>query len=267
MNKRILLIAIACGISIISFSAPASQPFYLGIFGGGGTFSADHLNQTGTALYGPGQGGPLAVNANGSGSTSAIGVGGINFGYQWKKPNDQPESQWGLVPAAEFEGYYLGGTQTGENLNNITNRLPEHDFRVTYPMNTGVLLVNGVLNIGNFYKNKLHSYVGAGIGTAIISISNANSSQTAPTEPGINHYNSNPNASDWTFATQAKAGLLLDLTSYMSIFAEYRFLYLSSSNYTFGSTQYPTHIATTNWSVNISGLCNNIGTIGLQFKL
>jgi hypothetical protein len=50
--------------------------------------------------------------------------------------------------------------------------------------------------------------VGAGIGAGVLSISDADSLQVSPREPGINHYNSNRNSSDVTFAAQVKAGLV-----------------------------------------------------------
>lgn len=51
------------------------------------------------------------------------------------------------------------------------------------------------------------------------------------------------------------------------MFLEYRFLYLSASDYTFGSTVYLTHIATTNWDVKIGSQYYNMATAGIQFDL
>lgn len=258
-KNSVIAILLSAFSTIVLAEQTANHP-YLSVFGGGGVFSADKLNQTGVALFDPGQGGPLSVNANGAGSTSGVGIVGVNAGYPLGV------EKHGLTPALEVEGYYLGGTQTGDNLVNVTDRLPEHDFTVKYPMNTGVFLANAVVNFGHFCHDKLHSYAGLGVGTAVVSISGADSTQISPPEAGINHYNSNPNASDWTFATQAKMGLNYALTQSLGIFAEYRFLYLSPTSYTFGSTQYPTHTATTSWDVNISGLYNNMGAVGLQYK-
>ena len=286
-KKRILTVAMSCSISTMAFSYQVDgttnknvlenkyntpqfmlNHVYLGIFGGGGSFSTNSLNQKGTALFSSSKGGPLAVNAFGVGSNNSIGVGGVHVGYKWLDLlKEKKQSKWSLVPATELEGYYLGGTQGGDDLNNATDRLDEHDFKTTYPMHTGVFLANAVLTIDHSDRNKIHPYVGAGLGAAIISISGATSTQKSPPEPGINHYNSNPDASDWTFATQAKIGLRFDLTPSSSVFAEYRFLYLSPTEYTFGSTQYPAHAATTNWNVHVGGLYNNIGTVGIQFDL
>ena len=124
-----------------------------------------------------------------------------------------------------MEGYYLGGvTIKGDDINNDTDRLAEHDFFVSYPMRTGVYLVNAVLNINNSDFSKFNSYIGVGIGSAVVSIYNANSTQTSPYEPGVNHYNSDPNDTTVTFAAQPKIGLRWNFNQNTSMFAEYRFL-------------------------------------------
>lgn len=61
-----------------------------------------------------------------------------------------------------------------------------------------------VLNFNSANYVSWHPYIGAGIGAAILSISNANSLQTSPPEAGVNHYNSNPNDKVGAFAVQAK---------------------------------------------------------------
>ena len=89
----------------------------------------------------------------------------------------------------------------------------------------------------------------------------------APLEAGINHFNSGPNSSRWTFAAQAKAGIRINVTDRIWAFGEYRFLHEQATDYTFGSTVYPTHIATTNWNVHIGSLDRNlaVGGIGVSF--
>ncbi|MGV3739777.1 MAG: hypothetical protein ACO1N3_00585 [Gammaproteobacteria bacterium] len=84
---------------------------------------------------------------------------------------------------------------------------------------------------------------------------------------GINHYNSNANSTDTTFAAQAKAGLSFDLTNHISIFGEYRWLYFSNSSYTFGSTVYPTHVATSSWVVNLASQNYNLGAAGIRVSV
>ena len=109
-------------------------------------------------------------------------------------------------------------------------------------------------------------YVGGGVGSAFMSVHGASSLQVAPVENGVDHFNSGTNSSCWSFATQAKAGARFALTNHVSLFAEYRFLYLGSTEYTFGSTQYPTHAPTTPWNVHLGGIAEHLAVGGIQFN-
>jgi opacity protein-like surface antigen len=246
------------------FLDPQNGHFYLGVFGGGGSANNASLTQKGTAFFPPSRGGPLAVNAHGNADNNSAGMGGAHIGYEWQKLFRESSSNWNLIPAVELEGYYLGMTQTGALLH-PTPRLPKHDFYDTFPMNTGVLLGNSVWAINIPSTNWVNPYVGVGLGVSYISISDANSKQVAPAEPGINHFNSNPDASDWAFAAQAKAGLRFILNPHWRLLAEYRFLYVASTNYTFGSTQYPTHVPTTKWHSSIGYTDYNMGVAGIEY--
>ncbi len=241
--------------------------FYIGVFGGGGGATSDTLAQLGSAYYSSTAGGPLAVNAFGNSSVSGAWLAGLNVGYQWSPILfNKTQSNWTLSPAIEIEGYDVGNTITAVELNNETARLTEHDFHAGYPMNTGVFLVNGLLSLNHSLFNTVHPYLGVGAGTAMISITNAHSDQTAPAEPGINHYNSDPNASTVAFAVQPKIGLHFDINQHGSIFVEYRFLYISPTDYTFGSTVYPSHVATSSWNVKMGAMLYNFGTVGIRFN-
>ncbi|NDH09225.1 MAG: hypothetical protein EBY16_06355 [Gammaproteobacteria bacterium] len=242
---------------------------YIGVFGGGGGVTSGNLSQEGTAFYGEIKGGPLAVNAIGESNNSSGWIVGGHVGYQWPaRLFNHFSSDWTFAPATELEGYYLGGsTLHSDELNNDTTRLTEHDFYVTYPLQTGVFLVNAILNANHTIFGKLHPYVGIGAGPAVISIVGANSTQTTPAEPGINHYNSGVNDTSLAFAAQPKIGISFNLNQYMNMFVEYRFLYLSSSDFTFGSTVYSTHVATSNWDVKIGSQYYNMGTIGIKYDL
>lgn len=260
-NLAIIGISALVLMSINAQGQTSHKPIYFGVFGGAGAFSTNSITQTGTALYTP----PLAVNAIGSGTTEPIGMVGGNIGYQWSQlSTNMGSTSWTMLPATELEGYYLQGTQSGDDLINNTERLALHQFSVSYPMKMGVFLANAVFNF-NHTDSKIHPYIGLGAGTAYVSIHDATSTQTAPAESDINHYNSDPNSADWTFAAQSKAGLRFNLSSQVSLFAEYRFLYLAPTSYTFGSTQYATHIPTTNWDVDMGSLYVNMGTLGIQY--
>lgn len=254
------------GHTMESEAAPSLGKIYIGVFGGAGSGKADNLSQFGTAFFIEAEGGPLAVNAFGgkSDSTSA-GFIGVQLGYAW------PEQLWSsptwtLIPAAELEGYYLSGsTFEGHDLNNDTTSLPEHDFYVTYPTKTSVFLINAVLNMSHCSFGIVHPYIGLGIGSAVVSISGAHSGSISPAELGINHYNSDTKDTAYTFAAQPKIGVNFDIAPQTSVFVEYRYLYLAATDYTFGSTVYPTHAVTSEWFVKTGAQRYNLGGIGIKY--
>ena len=145
------------------------------------------------------------------------------------------------------------------------NRLNGHVFETTFPLDSGVFLINGVLSYQPSNR-RLTPYVGLGMGAAGLSIRGADSLQVVPAEPGVNHFNSKPDSTDWTFAAQAKVGLRLRLTERAYLFAEYRFLYIGSTTHVFGSTVYPTHFETSPWTVDFDGMCNHLGVGGIGFS-
>jgi len=248
---------------------PKGRSIYLGIFGGGGSSDNDFITQSGTALYstnaGPGGLGALPVNASGNAASNTAALGGLHVGYEFSGWNfvDNSES-WGLIPAVEFEGYYLGTNQNGQ-LNSPNTRVTNHSFSDSFPIDSGVLLGNALLNFNTPFKS-IHPYIGGGIGAAIVSVSNANSTQINPFEAGINHFNSNPNVSNWSFAAQAKAGFRVDIAERLWLFTEYRFLFVDANDYTFGSTRYSTHIPTTQWNVNFGDMFYHTAVAGLGYS-
>jgi opacity protein-like surface antigen len=247
---------------------PNSKPYplYVSVFGGGGSLFTRKIEQTGLA-FNQGSNLNVPVDVSGAGSRNSVGFGGVHVGYKWLdllKSNEG--SRWGLTPATEIEGYYLGGTQR-DNLNNNKNKSADYSFKATYPLHNGVFLANAILNINPLDKLKFHPYLGAGVGAALVATSGAESIQTAPEKSSLNYYGSKSNSSDWAFATQAKLGLSLDFTSSSSIFAEYRFLYLAPSQYTLGSTKNQSNIASSSWDIHMGGLYSNMGTLGVRYDL
>lgn len=250
-------------------ASPSTGKIYVGAFGGGAGMSTGNMSQKGTAFLAEASGGPLAVNARGKSNDSSTWLVGGHVGYRWSSNLlENLSSEWMMAPATELEGFYLGRhTLKGSELNNGTTRLIEHNFHVSYPMSTGVFLVNAILNGHSSKFEKFHPYVGVGVGTAINPISGAVSTQLDPSEPGVNHYNSDTSDTALLLAAQPKVGVSFDVNQNMNVFAEYRFLYLSSSDYTFGSTVYPTHVATSNWNVKMGSQYYNMGTIGINYDL
>lgn len=246
----------------------SSGKAYLSVFGGAGSSNDISLRQFGTAFFLESAGGPLAVNAFGSGNSGTVGLVGGQVGYQWPELLLNVNALSGITPAAELEGYYIGkSTFNGHDINNDTVRLDEHDFFVSYPVKTGVFLINAIANFNAATQARFHPYVGLGFGTAILSISNADSTQVSPPEVGVNHYNSSTRSSDTAFAGQFKVGLNIDLTEHLNIFGEYRWLYLSSTDYTFGSTVYPDHAATSSWQVRFGAQNYNMGALGIRYSV
>jgi len=227
---------------------------YFGGFGGWGFSSAD-VSQKGMAFLPASSGGTLSVDAKGSSKDSGFGFGGLHLGYEWNGISY-------IVPAIELEGFYYAGTQKADDLVNDSIRLSHHDFSDTFPMRVGTILVNGLIAYSNQY---LIPYLGVGVGAGITSIHDADSKQIKPLEVGINHFNSDTSSSNTTFACQAKGGFRFPITTYFRPFIEYRFLYFSPLNYTFGSTQYPTHSSTSSWEVRFSQFYQNLFSVGMDF--
>lgn len=249
-----------------SAMAPAPGKLYIGIFGGYGSSNNFDVSQYGTAFYTEASGGPLAVNAFGDMDNHSGWLGGAQIGYKAQDILLSPNSLWALGPAIELEGFYLGKRTFTGDLTNDTSRLPEHDFAVSFPMKRSVFLTNFVVNFDNpCYL--FHPYVGVGLGGAIVKISGADGMQVSPPEEGINHYNANTSDRTSTFAGQVKAGVSYDINQYFSLFAEYRWLYLANTQFAFGSTVYPSHVATSNWQVKMDAQHYNIGTVGIRLSV
>ena len=132
-------------------------------------------------------------------------------------------------------------------------------------MTTGVFLANTVLNLNLANYTNWHPYVAGGIGAAVLSISNANALQVAPLEANVNHYNGNTKDNAAAFAAQTKVGLNFSYNDHLSLFAEYRWLYTADTNFTFGSTVYPTHAATSSWNTHFGAQYYNMGAAGIRF--
>ncbi len=230
-------------------------------FGGfGGWLFPYNVNaiQRGTAFYTEDAGGPLDVEATGTAISSTEGFGGGHIGYEWMRPIS---SNFRLAPAVEIEGTYFAMTPVAD-VDNPTTRLDAHEFIDTLPMQVGTLLANGILEFNNDY---ISPYIGVGVGVGFVSIHDADSSQIDPVEAGVNHFNTDPNDYTSLFTTQAKAGLRYRFLKHYRLSAEYRFIYLTSSHFTFGSTRYPAHPPTSPWMVKLGGMMYNAVTLGMDF--
>lgn len=255
----------ASSTSMQSDAATGSEKLYIGVFGGGGSSKHLHGRQFGTALFREAVGGPLSVNAFGRIEKKRSGFYGAQLGFQAREKCFFSSSEWTLAPAVELESFVMNkSTFKGEFFNEV-DRLPEHDFLVSYGMRRSVFLANAVLNFNNpcFIVNP---YVGFGIGSAIVKIRDARAKQIRPPERGVNHFNASTKDTTSTFAGQIKLGVSYDISECVSLFAEYRFLYLANTLFVFGSTVYPTHAETSSWQVKLSDQKYNLGNVGIRYN-
>ncbi len=241
--------------------------FYVGGFGGALYSESTHMSQLGTAFFTEAEGGPLAVIARGHAKSKDVGFGGAQLGYEWTEfARNNQCCGISILPAVELEAFFFNNNKKG-HLINPTTRLPEHDFANSFSVKSSAILVNGVFSFHNSSLFGLTPYVGGGLGAVRSSISNAKSTQVAPLEAGINHFNSGRSDSNWTFAAQFKAGLSYQICNSIHIFGEYRYLYLDTNHYVLGSTNYPTHVPTSPWNVKVKHTNYNAFAVGIQFDL
>jgi len=245
--------------------APECNRIYIGAFGGGIYSNSSNAYQMGTAFFTEAEGGPLAVLGRGSLNKTSAGFGGVQLGYELSQcPISVGCSDWTIVPALELEAYWFSHSKNGEFIN-TTDRLPEHDFLNSFQTNTGVYLANIVLALDTSCCGSFTPYIGGGIGVARVSVKNATSTQIAPPEEGVNHFNSKRNDSCRTLAAQAKAGLRYKICESFHVFGEYRYLLVDATDFVFGSTVYATHAPTSPWLVNVKHVQNNSFVFGVQY--
>ena len=238
----------------------------------------------------------LLVDVDGTNQSKTATVFGGQIGYEWNTGS-------AFKPAIEVEGVYLSANQRSNlvnlqddgvtnikviqngvpsrvtdriTLNMVVNHVLEtplsaghHTFTDTSKMKVTLFTLNGVVTYDT--GSKLKPYAGAGAGLALVNMRDAVSLQTGPganpeLDAGtpVNHFNSRDNAKDITLAVQAKAGVRYQVTKSLSLFAEYRFIRLSSTEYSFGSTVYPGHAPTDNWGVKNGSMNLHNGLVGVR---
>ena len=160
-------------------------------------------------------------------------------------------------PGAYVEEHYAAG---------------QHRFSNRIRLNYDTLMVNGVLFFDT--GSRLTPYVGAGAGVAFVSAGKGASYQTNPGGPieltndtaePVNHFNSRDHDVTRAFAGQVKVGLRAKLAPHLAAFVEYRMLYVSSSTFAFGSTQYSGHPPTDEWNVRRGPANLHSGLFGVSW--
>jgi len=297
ISKKVVLFAMLVITGIQHANAESKgRGFYMGAFAGAGTTDNQDLKQTATAY----KRGELAhdvnndpwdllVDVKGNTKRNSLGLGGAQMGYEWAA------NSFNVKPAAELEAFYLGanqyahltnaeqedgvwvstanGHEAGELSEHHSIAAGVHQFANKMHMNMGLLMANGVFT---YETNKVFKpYFGAGLGLAYINMTSARSYQTGPggveliDGPGtgaVIHFNSEKHDADVALAEQAKIGVRAEFDSHWSAFAEYRYLLVESSNYKFGSTDYPGHhVETSHWKVENDGMNLHAGLVGLQY--
>lgn len=255
------------GLALLAFTLAGAgittahaQGIYAGIFGGYGSARSANLEQQGAVILGPRL--RLPIKATGPTDSTHLGMGGLQLGYEWQgwKAN---EANWAVRPALELEAVYLGKHSPLGTMPVRPSALGTQ--YVTLPMTTGLVLANAVFTFDTPYSNTFFPYIGLGAGAAFMSIKGSDSAN--PSEPGINHFNSDPNASSAAFALQLKLGLKAQVQENTLLFAEYRHISISPSSYTFGETDYPgLHQPTLPWNVSLGRQKYNFFVVGLQYK-
>lgn len=254
---------VVVSLLLLLATAKAEEGAYIGVFGGIGNSGSTSLQQQGTVFLNPPNRFPvLPIDAKGpTNHNHEIPVGGIQLGYEWSEY--VMSEGWSLQPAAELEGIYIG-RHTPLGVMPVTPAFLGTQY-VTIPMTTGLLMVNGVFTLETPITKRLLPYVGGGIGAAFISIRGADSAN--PMEPGINHFNTSPSATDFAFAFQLRAGVKAEVVEKIFLFLEYRYLSISPTQYTFGETNYPgLHLPTTDWQVDLGRQEYHLMLVGIQYK-
>ncbi len=293
----------SCAMFGTSAAFAQSGGLYIGAFGGIGSSGGQSIAQNGTAHKGfSGEGEyegnyytyDLPVAQSGHSTHESSTVFGGQIGYEWGNGS-------GLAPAIEVEGLYLTADQNAD-LENEDDEIPTkiavihdgvkttvtdraelsmvqhhgelaegpHTFNNTANMKVAMFMLNGVMSY--HATSKLTPYVGVGFGMALVNMKDAVSLQTGPGgvektggRDDVNHFNSKDSAKDSVFAAQAKAGLRFQISGKTSLFAEYRYVNLASTDYTFGATIYPDHAPTDAWIVEHGSMHLHNGLVGIRF--
>lgn len=233
---------------------------YVGAFGGVGILDETSMQQVGTVITPIGFP-DINVDARGSADTVVAPIVGVQLGYEFNQWSIAT-SGWSVGMAAELEGFYLAAKPKGDLDIDPQALGTQYD---SLPLEVGAVLANAVFNLRTPYSEAITPYAGVGAGYGAVFIDDSNS--TNPSEPGINHFNSEPDASSGGLALQAKIGIRAEVASNWSVFTEYRHIYIAPTNYTFGRTDYPgEHPPTTKWNVDLGQQDYNLWVSGVSYR-
>ncbi|MGA1675091.1 MAG: outer membrane protein [Pseudomonadales bacterium] len=237
-----------------------SSSLYVGAFGGLGSLDEVSMQQVGTVVT-PNPIPDIDVDARGSADSVAASVVGVQLGFEDRKSYVFSSHGWRIGIGAEVEGLLLkaepeGGLDIDPYLLGTQN--------VSLPLEVGVVLVNAVFNIRAPHLVAMTPYAGFGLGYGAVFIDGSDS--TNPSEPGINHFNSAPDASSGGLAFQGKIGVRAAIFNSWSVFTELRHIQIASTEFKFGDTDYPgEHLPTTKWNVDLGKQQYNLWVAGVSY--
>src|SRR5690606_14376371 len=171
--RHIFLAGFLCafGAAPCSAQVAASESgVYMGVFGGLGSASSASMQQKGAVHLN--QHFSLPINARGATDGGNVWLAGLQAGYEGKRW-DFGSSKWGVKPAAELEGFYIGRhTSVGEMP--VMPRFLGTQY-VYFPMSAGVVLANAVFTFKTPYSDRIFPYLGVGVGAAFTSVKGSDS--------------------------------------------------------------------------------------------
>jgi hypothetical protein len=173
---------------------------------------------------------------------------------------------------------------SGSNANAVYALVEEHygaghhKFSNTMTMNSWNAATN--LTLSYDFSTNFSVNGGLGIGFSAVKLREAQSFQSspAPAVPGyettndngggiVNHFNSQPNASNSLMFSQLRLGTKIQLVNKVSLRFDARGMYSGESNFVFGSTKYSDHAPTDNWTYTIDQSLIYIITLGLSVDI
>lgn len=194
---------------------------YAGIFGGGAFSNAEY----GYSAY------PAPVGLSGFTEKGGIvnGVGGLVFGYEFA--GDKIGDSWDFYwrPAVQLDAFYLGltadSTGPGYGAPSVPGAI---DSKQNF--NAGVITVDGLFNL---YTPVLTLHFGVGVGGAYISNSSASAVPNGGPASGQNLLGAGITTDSGAVAVQGIAGIDRWIGKRWSVFLEYRYLFLSGTNFSY----------------------------------
>lgn len=231
----------------------------------------------------------LHVNVTGKSKTTVGYTYGFTYGSVWSKSgrklnlgfetdifHNNASHQSELSNSNTEEVTILAGS----NANAVRDLVEEHyaaghhKFSNTMKMNSWNAATN--LTLSYDFSTKISVNGGLGIGFCALKLKEAESFQSspAPADPGyettndngggiVNHFNSQPNASNSLMFSQLRLGTKIQLINNVALKLDTRGMYAGESKFVFGSTKYSDHAPTDHWTYSIARSVLCVITLGL----